>query len=144
MTYDPYQVLGVSRGATQDEIKRAYRKKAKAVHPDIHGDGTAEEFLRVQEAYEKLAGRPDIRVQENPDDDDGFDADTDADDGIDPIKFVPGFMERVGIEILFNGASRADSPSPSPASVPAPALLRAPGSAPRWRSSRGPEATGTK
>lgn len=56
MVDDPYKVLGISQGATQDEIKRAYRKKAKECHPDLHpNDPNAEKRMNeVNEAYDML------------------------------------------------------------------------------------------
>ena len=56
MSIDPYSVLGVSRSASDGEIKKAYRQKAKALHPDQHpGDAVkAEAFKKVSAAYEIL------------------------------------------------------------------------------------------
>lgn len=53
---DPYSVLGVSKSATQDEIKKAYRKLAMQYHPDKNkGDKKAEDkFKEIGSAYEVL------------------------------------------------------------------------------------------
>jgi curved DNA-binding protein len=55
-TRDFYEVLGVSRTASQDEIQRAYRKLARTYHPDINKDPGAEErFKEVSHAYDVLS-----------------------------------------------------------------------------------------
>ena len=52
---DYYEVLGLSKGASKDEIKSAYRKLAKKYHPDINKEPDAEaKFKEVQEAYDIL------------------------------------------------------------------------------------------
>jgi DnaJ-class molecular chaperone len=56
MSDDPYKILGVPKTATQDEIKKAYRKLAKSLHPDLHPDdaGKQAEFQAVSAAHDLL------------------------------------------------------------------------------------------
>ena len=63
MVSDPYKVLGVPQGASQDEIKKAYRKKALKLHPDkVQGAGLSDEliqkakvrFQRLNNAYDMI------------------------------------------------------------------------------------------
>lgn len=54
MAQDYYDILGVARTATTDEIKRAFRKKAHQHHPDREG-GNEEEFKKINEAYQVLS-----------------------------------------------------------------------------------------
>jgi curved DNA-binding protein CbpA len=53
---DPYRTLGLDRGASVDDVKRAYRRLAKANHPDAAGPGALPRFLAIQAAYEQLVG----------------------------------------------------------------------------------------
>ena len=53
---DVYEILGISKSASQDEIKSAYRKLAKKYHPDLNKEpGAEEKFKEVQEAYDILS-----------------------------------------------------------------------------------------
>lgn len=56
MQEDPYKVLDLSVGASKEEIKKAYRKKAKEYHPDLHPDDpkAAEKMHQINDAYEQL------------------------------------------------------------------------------------------
>ncbi len=54
-----YEILGVDKGATEEQIKSAYRKLAKQYHPDLHpGDAqAAEKFKQINEANEVLSDK---------------------------------------------------------------------------------------
>ncbi|KAH9386392.1 uncharacterized protein NEMAJ01_1288 [Nematocida major] len=47
----PYRVLGVPRGCTAEELKRAYVRRVRQTHPDITKKDTAKQFVEVQSAY---------------------------------------------------------------------------------------------
>ena len=61
---DHYATLGIQRGATPDEIKKAYRKMASAHHPDKGGD--KEKFQEIQAAYETLSDDNKRQQYDNP------------------------------------------------------------------------------
>ena len=58
MARDYYDILGVSKNASQDEIKKAFRKKARQYHPDVNKNNPKEaeaKFKEANEAYEVLS-----------------------------------------------------------------------------------------
>lgn len=97
MTTDLYELLGVSRDASQEDIKRAYRRRARELHPDAGGDENA--FKEVSHAYEVLSD-PQRRARYDRFGDDGR-----ARTG-DPFGFGQGFggLGDV-IEAFFGGGS---------------------------------------
>jgi len=57
MVSDPYSVLGITRDADKEEIKKAYRRKAKECHPDLHPNDpkASEKMNEINEAYDMLS-----------------------------------------------------------------------------------------
>ena len=66
MTKTPYEILGIAEGAGMDEIKRAYRRKAKEYHPDLHPDDPRanEKMQEVNQAYDMLCNPDKYRTQQ--------------------------------------------------------------------------------
>ena len=64
---DPYVILGVDRYASQDEIKKAYRREAMKWHPDRSGNSAEarDRFHQAAEAYKILSERVSSRDQQN-------------------------------------------------------------------------------
>lgn len=56
---DPYEVLGLKRGASEEEVKKAYRRLSRKYHPDAninnpHKDEAEEKFKEIQQAYKSI------------------------------------------------------------------------------------------
>ena len=54
-TSDPFAVLGVPRNATQEQVRRAYRRLARRHHPDLHPDASSEQMRRINQAWRTLS-----------------------------------------------------------------------------------------
>ena len=63
---DYYSILGVNRGASQSDLKKAYFQKAKEYHPDVNkSEGAKEKFAEINEAYEVLGDEQKKRVYDS-------------------------------------------------------------------------------
>jgi molecular chaperone DnaJ len=97
MAEDFYNILGVSRNATQDEIKKAYRKLARKWHPDLNpGNAEAEQkFKDVSRAYEAV-GNEEKRKLYDEFGEEGLQAGFDADQAREYKKWSSGFGGQAG------------------------------------------------
>src|SRR6185312_8237286 len=94
---DPYTVLGVGRGASDDDIKRAYRKLAKKLHPDLNpGKKSIEaQFKEVTAAYDFLT---DAHKRAR------YDRGEIGPDGAEKMRFRPGGSDPFGAAGPFGGS----------------------------------------
>lgn len=93
---DYYEVLGLQKGASEDEIKKAFKKKAREFHPDLHpNDPTCEEkFKEVNEAYEVLSN-PDKRAKYDQFGHEGVDGSFAGADGFGGFSDVGDILENI-------------------------------------------------
>lgn len=117
---DYYEVLGISKNATEDEIKKAYRKMAKQYHPDLHPDDpeAAEKFKEVNEANDVLTD-PQKRQRYDQFGHAGVDPSYGAGQGAGGFGGFGGFSTGDGIDLgdifdsFFGGGSARSAPNPN-------------------------------
>src|SRR5215213_208238 len=99
--HEACEILGLRMGASFEEIKAAYRERAKRYHPDLNGEGmeNLERFRRIQAAYETLSRGNGVEPGGETSSRTG---DAAGEDGLDPVRIVRAFMEENDIEILFD------------------------------------------
>ena len=67
--YDPNELLGIASGASEEEIRKAFRRKAKTVHPDVSdAPDAAEQFTRLKAAHDLLIERLSNPLAPTPED----------------------------------------------------------------------------
>ena len=68
-SYDPNELLGIAPGSSEDEIRKAFRRKAKTVHPDVSdAPDAAEQFTRLKAAHDLLIERLNDPLAPTPED----------------------------------------------------------------------------
>ncbi|ABY23659.1 chaperone protein [Renibacterium salmoninarum ATCC 33209] len=101
-----YEVLGVSRDATGEEIKKAYRKLARQYHPDVYdGDDAEEKFKNVSHAYEVLSDPQKRQVYDTTGNENGTQSGGSGFSG-------PGFAFQDIFETFFGGQGGGQGPIP--------------------------------
>ncbi|MHA7272472.1 MULTISPECIES: molecular chaperone DnaJ [unclassified Arthrobacter] len=101
-----YEVLGVNRDASGEEIKKAYRKLARKLHPDVNsGPDASEEFKLVTRAYEVLSDPQKRRVYDTTGNENG------TDNGFGGGHAGPGFAFQDIFETFFGGGGASGPPS---------------------------------
>ena len=106
MSDDYYEILGVSRQATTEEIKKAYRRLARELHPDVAaGPHEAERFKEVSRAYDVLS---------NPDKRREYDLGVRVGTGAGPMGGAAGFGFADIFETFFNAAGGTAPRGPAP------------------------------
>lgn len=101
-----YEVLGLGRDATNEEIKKAYRKLARKLHPDVNpGPGASDEFKLVTRAYEVLSDPAKRRVYDTTGNENG------TDNGFGNSYGGSGFAFQDIFETFFGGAGASAPPS---------------------------------
>ncbi len=68
-SYDPNELLGIAPGSSEDDIRKAFRRKAKSVHPDVSdAPDAAEQFTRLKAAHDLLIARLNDPLAPTPED----------------------------------------------------------------------------
>ena len=124
MASDYYAALGVPRDASPEDIKKAYRRLARELHPDVNPDErTQERFKEITQAYEVLSD-PNKRQMYD------MGADPFAQAGAGPGGFAAGFPFSDIMDAFFGTGAGARGPAPGCANGSAPMsyICRLPGS----------------
>lgn len=109
MARDYYEILGVSRNADKEDIKRAYRRLARKYHPDVNKeDGAEERFKEINRAYEVLS-EPELRTRYDRFGEEGLRAAAQAGSGFQDFSDLGGFADI--FESFFSGFSGTASQS---------------------------------